>query len=227
MATVISGSDPPKPASAVPGDRRGRLRVRTVDEALDLAIVIMTESGVGGLTISELARRMGMRPPSLYKYFTSLHNLYDALFARGLAANDQAVRQAIEDTPPGVEMIRVASRGIVRWCVENPALAQLLYWRVVPGFEPSPDTFAASHEQMAAMGEALAEAVRCGQLQPQAATEEAARLLTVVISGLITQQMANQPVATFETGIFTALSDQALNMFLTTYTQKGAVDAEA
>jgi uncharacterized protein YciI len=33
-----------------------------------------------------------------------------------------------------------------------------------------------------------------GQLLPQAATEEAARLLTVVVSGLITQQMANQRV---------------------------------
>ena len=182
----------------------------------------MTESGVGGLTISELARRMGMRPPSLYKYFTSLHDLYDALFARGLAANGQAVGQAIEGIPPGLEMIRAASRALVRWCVENPALAQLLYWRVVPGFEPSPDTFAASHEQMAAMREALSEAVRCGQLLPQAATDEAARLLTVVISGLITQQMANQPVATFETGIFTALTDQAMNMFFATYKPEGS-----
>jgi AcrR family transcriptional regulator len=222
MATTISHSDRQQAPAAVPSDRRSRVRARTVDEALDLAIVIMTESGVGGLTISELARRMGMRPPSLYKYFTSLHDLYDALFARGLAANDQAVRQAMEESPPGVEMIRGASRAIVRWCVENPALAQLLYWRVVPGFEPSPDTFAASHEQMAAMREALAETVRCGQLIPQAATDEAARLLTVVISGLITQQMANQPAATFETGIFTALTDQALNMFFTTYKPKGS-----
>ena len=186
-----------------------------------MAIEIMTESGVGGLTISELARRMGMRPPTLYKYFTSLHDLYDALFARGLAASNRAVHQVTEGAPPGVEMIRVGSRAVVRWCVENPALAQLLYWRVVPGFEPSPDTFAASHDQMATMREALAEAVRCGQLVPQAATEEATRLLTVVISGLVTQQMANQPVATFETGIFTALTDQTLNMFFTTYTPKG------
>lgn len=47
---------------------------------------IITEHGVGALTMSEMARRMGMRAPSLYKYFPSLHAAFDALFKRGLQA---------------------------------------------------------------------------------------------------------------------------------------------
>jgi len=201
-------------------DRRARRRAETRAEILDLALAVMAEDVVAGMSMAEVARRLGVKPPSLYKYFASLHDLYDALFARGLAANDRAVQQAIAAAPQGVEMVRLGSRAIVRWCVENPALAQLLYWRVIPGFEPSPGTFAASHGQMDAMGQALAEAVRRGELLPQAATEQGQRLLTVVVSGLITQQMANQPVATFESGIFTTLTDQALDMFFTTYTPK-------
>ena len=54
-----------------------------MDEALDHAVQIMTEQGVGALTISEVARRMGIGGPSLYKYFPSLHAVYDLLFARG------------------------------------------------------------------------------------------------------------------------------------------------
>lgn len=49
-----------------------------------------------------------MRGPSLYKYFASLHAVYDALFARGLHALRATVQEAIEQAPPGVDRIRVA-----------------------------------------------------------------------------------------------------------------------
>src|SRR3954466_903708 len=68
---------------AVPVDRRQRRRLETIEEVLDHAAAIMAEEGVAGLSLGEIARRMGIRPPSLYVYFPSKHALYDALFARG------------------------------------------------------------------------------------------------------------------------------------------------
>lgn len=202
---------------ARPAGRRGHIRARTVEEALDLSVEIMTERGVAGLTVSELARRMGMRGPSLYKYFGSLHDLYDALFARALAANVEAVRAAAAGAAPGVDWIRATTRAIVRWSVENPALAQLLYWRVVPGFEPSPETFAVSEGLMVEVRRAFADAVRSGQLGTAADSDDAVRLQTVIASGLITQQMANEPGAGFDEGGFSALTDTALDMFFSSY----------
>jgi AcrR family transcriptional regulator len=178
---------------------------------------VMTEGGVGALSISEVARRVGVRGPSLYKYFPSLHAVYDALFARGILANDRAVRVAIDDLPHGADRIRAASLATVRWCVENPALAQLLYWRPVPGFTPSPQTFAASVGGMQEVRAELGAAVRLGQLHHDADSDEAVRLLTVVMSGLISQQMANEPHVAYETGVFTRLTDEALDMFFTHY----------
>ncbi len=67
----------------VPLDRRQRRRQETIEEVLDIAVEIMAEQGVAGLSIGEIARRMGIRPPSLYVYFDSKNALYDALFARG------------------------------------------------------------------------------------------------------------------------------------------------
>jgi AcrR family transcriptional regulator len=199
-------------------DRRSRVRARTIDEALDLAVEIMTEHGVGGLTMSELARRMGMQGPSLYKYFASVHDLYDALFARGLAATDGAVQRATADTAAGVETLRATARAIVRWSVENQALAQLLFWRVVPGFEPSPETFAASRDQMAVARQAFTDAVRSRQLRRAADSDDAVRLFTVVTAGLISQQLANEPDVAFDEGRFTVLTDTALDMLFATYT---------
>jgi AcrR family transcriptional regulator len=205
--------------------RRLIRRRQTIEEALDAAVQIMTEVGVGGLSTSEIARRLGIRQPSLYKYFPSLHAVYDALFARGQAQSYAAVRATIESLPAGVARIQAGSRAWVRWAVDNPALAQLLYWRPVPGFAPTESTFAASRQQMDELRAEFAEAVRLGQLHPDAASDKALRLYTVVLSGVVSQQLANEPTADYDTGIFSSLTDAALDMFLARYTHPGGPDA--
>src|SRR3954452_20342342 len=72
------------PARPLPvGDRRQRRRLETIEEIIDVAVEVMTEHGVGGLSLGEVARRMDMRTPSLYVYFDSKNAVYDAVFARG------------------------------------------------------------------------------------------------------------------------------------------------
>src|SRR4051812_28708543 len=101
----------------------------------------MAEEGVAGLSLGEIARRMGIRPPSLYGYFPSKHALYDALFARGWRLLLEAL-ESYEDTHPVAEddlaaiLLRFGNE-FVRWSVENLAYAQLLFWRPVPGYQPS------------------------------------------------------------------------------------------
>ena len=174
----------------------------------------MSEQGVGALSISEVARRMGMRGPSLYKYFPSLHALYDALFAHGIRTQQDFFYPEVERLPRGIPRIRAATVGVVRWSVANPALAQLLHWRPVPGFEPSPESFALSVRDMEFARDEFAEAVRLGQLSPAAGTEEAMRLYTVVLSGLISQQLANEPGVAYEDGAYSRLTETAIDLFL-------------
>src|SRR5688500_12342984 len=109
-----------------PHARRITRRQQTIEEALDEAGLITEEAGDGGLSMSESARRLGMRQRSLYRYFPSLHGVYDALFARGVARSYAAVHAAVEPLPAGVARIRAGARAWVRWAVQNPALAQLL-----------------------------------------------------------------------------------------------------
>ena len=204
-------------STPVSTNRRVLRRQQTIEEALDAAVAIMEEAGVGGLSMSEIARRLGMRQPSLYKYFSSLHAVYDALFARGLELSGAAVRAAVAPGPRGVVTIRAAGRALVRWAVDNPALAQLLYWRPVPGFSPTAATFVPSVALMDQLCAAFAAAVRAGELHPRAASDEAPRLFTIVLSGLISQQMANEPAAGYDCGMFTSLTDAALDMFFARY----------
>src|SRR5215213_8546619 len=93
-------------ASSPTLSRVQRRRAAVMDEALDHAMDLMTTEGVGALSVSEVARRMGIRGPSLYKYFPSRHAMYDALFARGLAGEHSAVYAASERAPRGLPCIR-------------------------------------------------------------------------------------------------------------------------
>src|SRR5690242_18952620 len=111
--------------TAVP-DRRARRREETITEILGIAVEVMTERGAGGLTIAEIARRLGVQAPSIYKYFPSLLGIYDDLFRRGQEAHLDALRAAAA-APPGMARIHATSLAAGCWAAGNMALAQLLF----------------------------------------------------------------------------------------------------
>src|SRR3978361_559575 len=128
---------------AVPLDHRQRRRQETIEEVLDVAAEVMADLGVAGLTLGEVARRMGIRPPSLYVYFDGKHALYDALFERGWRELSATVHDAPAGSGSGdlVADLVERSTAFVRWAVEHPAYAPLMFWRPVPGFVPSAAAF--------------------------------------------------------------------------------------
>ncbi|MFW0795065.1 TetR/AcrR family transcriptional regulator [Gordonia sp. CPCC 205515] len=198
------------------GDRLTRRRIAAMDEALGHASDIVIADGVGAVSISEVARRMGMKPPSLYKYFPSLHALYDALFARGQRLENDFVAEAVRAVEPGLQGLLARSEACIRWAMtrDGRAFGPLLYWRPIPGFEPSPESFEPSVEMVDGFRSDVTEAVHRRELAPWADNDDTVRLLSTLVSGICSQQMANQPLASFEDGIFSSLTTSALTMFV-------------
>ncbi|MFF7144285.1 TetR/AcrR family transcriptional regulator [Streptomyces sp. SID2888] len=199
-------------------DRRLRRRRETVQEILDTALDVMAVEGVAALSMAEVARRVGMRPPSLYQYFPSKMAIYDALFERGMREAVgvlEPYRAGLSEDPRSA--ILAGQQGTVAWAMANPVLAQLLYWRPVPGFEPTPQAFEPAVQQLEILREALQAAVHAGQLSPAAADEEGMALYTALMSGVISQQLANEPSAQAEEGRFTRLTWTAVDMFFRFY----------
>src|SRR6478735_10245102 len=122
-----------------PGDRRTRRRQETIEEILTIADDVITEEGVNGLSLSEVARRLGVKPPSIYKYFDSLLAIYDALFERGQRAHLDSVRTAMAQAEPGLDALAAGLEASGRWLLAHPATGQLLFWRPVPSFQPTPE----------------------------------------------------------------------------------------
>jgi AcrR family transcriptional regulator len=198
-------------------DRRARRRQQTIDEILTVAIQVMAEEGVAGLSLSEVARRMGIQPPSLYKYFPSKLALYDALFQRGARESLAVYRAAAAQAEPGWAALVAGTEAIMRLGLDHQVVAQLLNWRPVPGFEPSPEAFAPSIEFVQEARRLLQVAVDRGELHPDAASEEGTALLSVLVTGVISQQLANQPQASWEQGRFTRLTPRVLELFRCAY----------
>jgi AcrR family transcriptional regulator len=202
---------------APPPDRRARRRQETIEEILAIAADVMTEEGVNGLSLSEVARRLGVKPPSIYKYFDSIMGIYDALFERGQRDNLEVMRAAMTEAEPGLDALAIGLEASGRWALDHPAMAQLLFWRPVPGFEPTPEAMAPSVEMVGLQRQALADAVVSGQLGPGADSDEALWVTSVLVSGVIGQAMANEPGLPWGNGRFSPLLPKLLGLLATLY----------
>jgi len=205
----------------VPDGRRQRRRQETIEEVLGIAAAIMAEQGVAGLSIGEIARRMGIRPPSLYVYFPSKHALYDALFARGaqavLAAMEAAVAVPVAGASTLEEILLDRAEAFVRWSLQHAPYSQLLFWRPVPGFTPSPQAYEPAVRLLELAEEQFAQLQRRGLIRADLPAGQIHRDWTILIAGVVSQQLSNAPHESFDQGRFTAALPGLVSMFARYY----------
>jgi AcrR family transcriptional regulator len=187
---------------------RQRKRDRMVERILAAARQIMREEGVAALSMQELARRMDLRAPSLYNYFSGKTALYDALFELGFTLFSQRLAQVATGSQPWQDELRAYLETYMAFALENPELYQLCFERPVPGFVPS--------EQSLALSLSVLEQSyhRASALLPQLDTGLTAQQLTDLIiaisHGLTALHLANQPDLPVGQGRFGALIPQAM-----------------
>lgn len=181
-------------------DRRAERREATRAEILEAAQELMREQGVAGLSLRDLGQKVGMRAQSLYSYFDSKEAIYDALFAEGFRQYLD-LRRAVPSTGDPRADFRAVCRLFLDFCLEDPARYQLLFQRTIPGFAPSPESYAPSVEGL--------ELTR--QLLVDAGADDPADLdlFTALTTGLIDQQISNDPGG----DRWYRLLDDALDMF--------------
>lgn len=203
-----------RPVEEAVSDRRLRRRQETLAEIRGLAVTLMAEVGVAGLTMTRLARAVGIKPPSLYKYFPSVLAVHEDLFREGQQANLDVLRTAMTRAEPGLPALRAGLEAQGRWAVTHPVLAQLLFWRPVPGFVPSADAMAPARAVVELLEASLREAVSRGELRPEGAADPALELLSILHFGVLSQHLANAPGQDWDTGPFTRLHGEAIALFV-------------
>jgi AcrR family transcriptional regulator len=199
-------------------DRRAARHEATKQRILAAAWVLAAEQGLAGISLRDLAARVDLRQPSLYSYFDSKHALYDAMFAQGYEQLLAAVEPHDPDESPGPavdphEQIRRMAHVFVELSVVDVPRAQLLFQRTLPGFEPSPESYALASRFLDKTRRRLHAA---GFTRP-----EDLDLYTALIGGLVNQQMANDPGGTR----WLDLVDETVDMYLEHATEKGGTNS--
>jgi AcrR family transcriptional regulator len=165
-------------------DRRAERRDAVIAEILEAAWELVRTEGLAGLSLRDLAARIGMRPPSLYWYFDSKRAIYDAMFMQG---NRQLLAHLTEQHWPDEPRaaLRLGARLFVEFSMEDVQRYQLLFQRTIPNFEPSAEAYAIAMQVYDRMRERFAAAGFGGST--------AFDIWTALVSGLSAQQIANDP----------------------------------
>ncbi len=167
-------------------------RAAAREEILAAAWTLAGEHGLAGLSLRDLGALVGMKAQSLYSYFPSKHAIHDAMFRQGY---QQFIEATTLPEPVGaVTRAKVREASLAHayaffdFCTDDPARFQLLFQRTIPGFVPSPESMAMAFE---AYGRTVGRLSALG-----VADVEALDLWTAVMTGLASQQLANDPGGT-------------------------------
>src|ERR1700729_3598004 len=176
----MSSTTPARPRR----DRRRDRHEATKQEILDTAWSMVRTDGLAALSLRALAHAVDMEPQSLYTYFPAKNALYDRMFADG---NLELARRFTDaEIPDDARTPLRAVAGIfLEFAAQDQARYQLLFLRPIPGFQPSPDSYAIAVEVLASVRTTLAHA----GLRDDADFD----LWTAVVVGLAGQQLANDP----------------------------------
>jgi AcrR family transcriptional regulator len=185
-------------------DRRSVRRQETKDEIVQASWEVVREHGLAGLSMRDLGERIGMRAQSIYSYFASKHEIYDAMFLEGYQAFAVWMDTAVDDelTADPVGAARAAAHAFVEFCTSDPVRYQLLFQRTIPDFTPSPESYAVAVQAYDQMGRRLGAI----GVHDQASLD----LWTAVLTGITDQQISNDPGGTRWTG----LVDRAVDMLI-------------
>ncbi|MBX2998094.1 MAG: TetR/AcrR family transcriptional regulator [Caldilineaceae bacterium] len=199
-----------KDTTPILSPRRQQNREAMINSILDMARTIMREEGVAALSMQELARRLDMRAPSLYHYFTGKMDIYDSLFRVGFTLYAEEFQKAIEGATTWQEEVRRVLEGYMTFATQNPELYQLCFERPVPGFVPSEASLQASLEVLHSGYERAA--TWSAAMDTELAPAQVADLLIAVMHGLTALHLANEPHLPAGQGRFGALIPAALSL---------------
>jgi AcrR family transcriptional regulator len=172
------------PTTPPPTDRRRERHLAKRATIVAEAWALAQRDGLAAVSLRDLADQVGLRQPSLYAYFDSKLALYDVMFADGNRQLIELVSKLpVRDDPE--EALVEFVEAVTRFSAADTVRHQLLFQRTIPGFEPSPESYAVAEEFYAI---AQARLVAVGVSDPADVD-----LFTALVSGLGHQQVANDP----------------------------------
>ena len=199
--------------------RRLHNHANTVQAILDTARAIMREEGVAALSMQELARRMDMRAPSLYNYFSGKREIYDTLFRLGFNLFREHLNDQLKDATNLQDELRLNFEAYMSFAIANPELYQLCFERPVPGFVPSKASLETSFGLLQQVYQ-RAEQFK-GALDTDLSAQQIVDTVIAMTHGLTALHLSNEPNLPVGQGRFGSLIPAVMTILEKAWLTKG------
>jgi AcrR family transcriptional regulator len=155
------------------------------DRVLEVALAVLSQDGVSGLTTRRVAERAQTSVPAVYELFTDKAGLVRAVYFEGFRRLGRALAAVPETADPVADL-----KGIVavfrRFCLDCPAPARVMFSRPFQDFDPGPDELAAAPTVRQVLAGGVRRCVDAGALAGD--VTDIAHVLLALTEGLAIQE---------------------------------------
>ncbi|GAB4575232.1 MAG: TetR/AcrR family transcriptional regulator [Anaerolineae bacterium] len=111
-------------------------------QIVDTASAMIEEIGVESLSLAKLASRLGVKAPSLYRYFNGKTALLRAVNTKTITALNTFVRDEAQKAPTPRERVIAMAHAYRQFALEHPALYGLAYTNTIDDLRPADEDLA-------------------------------------------------------------------------------------
>jgi len=110
-------------------ERREREKEELREKIVEAARDILSERGLEGFSMREIARRIEYSPATIYLYFASKEELLRAVVGEGMRRLSEVIRNEMEAAGEvsAAQRYRASGRGYVRFALENTAYFHVIF----------------------------------------------------------------------------------------------------
>jgi AcrR family transcriptional regulator len=159
------------------------------ERLIEATLQLLREAAPADLTLRRIATAAGTTTMALYTGFGSRDGLLDVVYARGFEQLGEGMAPATLLADPEQALVELL-RAYRAFALANPGLYGLLFERVLPGFDPSPEVRSTALDTT--FGLVTTQAGRLlGADAQDAAARELAYLLWALTHGLVTLELSH------------------------------------
>jgi AcrR family transcriptional regulator len=155
------------------------------DRVLEVAVAVLTEHGLSGLTTRRVAELADTSVPAVYELFDDKAGLLRAVFFEGFRRLGRELAKVPATDDPLADVVRLGPV-FRRFGSEQTALARVMFSRPFADFDPGPDELAAGASVREVFVGRIERCVRADRLVGNPA--DIAHVLLALVQGLVVQE---------------------------------------
>jgi AcrR family transcriptional regulator len=155
------------------------------DRVLEVAVAVLTEHGLSGLTTRRVAELADTSVPAVYELFDDKAGLLRAVFFEGFRRLGRELAKVPATDDPLADVVRLGPV-FRRFGSEQTALARVMFSRPFADFDPGPDELAAGASVREVFVGRIERCVRADRLVGN--PTDIAHVLLALVQGLVVQE---------------------------------------